>query len=334
MTGEHSAAIRRTVELAPSRRIHWTAAQLMAAQFPEPRWAVPGLIAEGATLLAGPPKVGKSWLALGLAVAVASGGRALGKIEVDAGDVLYLALEDPPRRAQQRLGIVLAGDPAPDGLHLWTAIDDPVDELDAWCTAHPAARLVVVDVLAKVRPPTGEQTNQYQADYGAVGRLKAIADRHGVALVLVHHVRKAGADDFLDTISGTHGLAGAADTILILSRSRGAADAVLKVTGRDVTEAEHAVKFVADLGAWQLLDGPARDHELQPARRQILAAVREHDGLTPKKIAEVAGVSHDTVRQLVRKMVDAGDLDTDGAGRYFLPALSHRSQRSLTHTDE
>src|SRR5437870_5446609 len=92
----------------------------MDADFPPPRWAVPGIVAEGLTLYAGPPKVGKSWLALGLAVAIASGGRALGKVQVQSGDVLYAALEDPPRRLQERLGTVLDGGSVPGSPNFWT----------------------------------------------------------------------------------------------------------------------------------------------------------------------------------------------------------------------
>src|SRR5262245_25770067 len=92
----------------------------MLHKFPEPRWAIPDLLAQGCTLLAGPPKVGKSWLALNIAVAVATGGKALGTIDVEAGDVLLLALEDNGRRLQNRLGLVLEGDAAPERLTLVT----------------------------------------------------------------------------------------------------------------------------------------------------------------------------------------------------------------------
>src|SRR5688572_20122765 len=67
----------------PSRRSSWTATDLIATEFPEPRFAVPGLIPEGLTLFAGAPKLGKSWLGLGLGIAVASGGRALGSVPVE-----------------------------------------------------------------------------------------------------------------------------------------------------------------------------------------------------------------------------------------------------------
>ena len=124
-------------------------------------------------------------------------------------------------------------------------------------TRNPAARIVVIDVFAKVRgrPPMG--VSAYDADYAAIGYAKRLADKHGVAVVLVHHVRKAGAEDFLEAVSGTNGLAGAADATLVLRRPRGEADGILCVTGRDVDESEHALRFTAANGAWTLLDGPA-----------------------------------------------------------------------------
>ncbi|GAB3915830.1 hypothetical protein GCM10029964_127840 [Kibdelosporangium lantanae] len=89
-----SAQPEWTLEAVPDRpRTTWNAAELMAVSFPEPTWAVPGIIAEGVTLLAGPPKVGKSWLSLGLGLSIAAGLPALGTVAVDPGPVLYLALE-------------------------------------------------------------------------------------------------------------------------------------------------------------------------------------------------------------------------------------------------
>lgn len=307
---------------ASSARTVWSAPDLLSADFPEPRWAVPGLIAEGLTLLAGPPKVGKSWLALGLAVAAALGGAALGRLSVEAGDVLYLALEDPPRRLQQRLRMLLAGDGqiVPERLTLltaWPADGSGFGAVRGWLTDNPGARMVVVDVLARTRRPAVTGQGLYDRDYAAVAEWKAIADDHGVAVVLVHHVRKLAADDYVDTVSGTHGLAGAADSIMVLARSRGSADAKLSLTGRDVEEAEHALAFDATSGTWTLLDGPAGDYEVSRQRRAIALAVRECDGIGPKAIAETTGIAHHTVKHLVRKMLDADQLDTDGAGHYF-----------------
>jgi hypothetical protein len=127
-----------------------TAADLMAAELPPVRWGVRGVLPEGVTLLAGKPKLGKSWLALGLCVAVAAGGVALGTRQVEQGDVLYLALEDNRRRLQTRLGKMLCG-PAPEGLEIatsWPKLDEGgVEALGAWLGEHPEARLVAVQSI-------------------------------------------------------------------------------------------------------------------------------------------------------------------------------------------
>ena len=302
----------------------WTADELMAIQFPDPTWAVPGLIAEGVNLLAGPPKVGKSWLSLNLGVAIAGGHPALDSIEVEAGPVLYLALEDTPRRLQSRMRKVLAGRRAPRGLTLDTYCPPlpagGTDYIAGWLDEHPSARLVVIDVFTKVRgaPPGG--VSAYEADYAAIGHVKRLADHYGVPVLLVHHVRKAGSEDFLAEVSGTNGLAGAADAVLVLKRGRAEADGVLHVTGRDVTENDYAMTFDADAGAWRLLDGPAGDHLMNDTRARIARFVREHpDGRKPKEIAEALQLNANTVRQNCTRMAGDGQLHAGSGGTYYPP---------------
>ncbi len=318
---------------------YWNGNDLLATDFPEPRWAVPGVIAEGVNVLAGAPKLGKSWLALNIGMAVATGGYALGKVPVDPGKAMYLALEDTGRRLQDRVRKLLNGE-TPDlgDLHLFTewprAQDGGLDQLDAALTKHPEHRLVIVDVLAKFRQPTGDKTNAYQADYDAVAGLKSIADTHGVSVLILHHTRKAMADDWLDTVSGTQGIAGAADTLLVMRRSRHRADAELLVTGRDVDEAEHALTWDATLGLWTI-EGNAADWRVTSERQQIIEAVTSGGALRPKQIAEATGLAHDVVKHLVRKMVDAEppQLDTDGEGTY-LPVHSVHSIHPEDSTGE
>jgi hypothetical protein len=304
----------------PRSRTYWTAAHLMMAELPEPRWAVPDIVPEGLSLLVGSPKVGKSWAALGLALAVARGGAALGAVDVEEGDVLYLALEDGPRRLRDRLGSLLGGDEAPDRLAFLTRAprvdEDLVDRLTAWTETVREPRLIVIDVLARVRPPVDGRGSMYNADYAVAEPLQAFATHHGLAVLLVHHTRKAPSDDFLATVSGTHGLAGAADAVLVLTRSRTEADAVLAVTGRDLNEAEHALTFDKEVGAWRML-GDARVFAMSPERRAIVAVVEEAGALKPKAIAARSDVGYGTVKHLVGKMVDAGQLDTDGHGTYL-----------------
>lgn len=303
-------------------RTSWNAAELMAESFPEPRWAVPGLVAEGLTLLVGPPKVGKSWASWNLAVAVACGGLAFGKVKVESGEVLYLALEDTPRRLQSRLAKVLQKDAPPPTLTVSTACATLTagggDQIRGWLDRHTDARLVIVDVFARVRGRSSPQSTAYEADYGPMAMLKQIADDYSVAMVVVHHTRKASSEDFLDDVSGTQGLAGAADCILVLKRSRGQADAVLHVTGRDVEEAEYALSFHADLGAWQMLDGPAQDYELGDTRQQILRHLRSVEAASPKQIADALTVNYELVKKTCQRMADNGQLDAS-SGLYMAP---------------
>lgn len=294
----------------------------MSAEFAPPKWVVPGVFPEGLTLLAGPPKVGKSWLSIGLAVAVAAGGKALSSIGVEAGPVLYLALEDTGRRLQNRMAKVLAGDDPPRGLTF--VIESPfmrsggLDKIDSWLTNHTDPRLVIIDVLQRFRGPALQGQSAYAADYEAITAIKIVADIHHIGCIVVHHDRKGNAEDFISEISGTFGLAGGADTIAALKRSRGELDGVLHVTGRDVEENEYALQFAPALGAWSLV-GLASEYGLSETRRKILAYLRLHDGSKPAEVAMGTGLSRDTVKQTCGRMADDSQLDTDGKGRYFIP---------------
>lgn len=299
-----------------------TAADLIAREFPEPRWAVPGIVPDGVTLLAGAPKRGKSWLLLNIAVAIASGGYALGKVPVEQGEVLLLSLEDTARRLQDRLLRVLDGEPAPAGLHFateWPRADQGgIEELDTWLAGHPETRLVGVDVLARIRAPSGRDASLYSADYAALAAIKQIADAHGVPLMAVHHTRKAGADDPFDTISGTNGTAGAADTALVLTREIGRADASLYLRGRDVPEAEHALGFDDVTCRWTLL-GDAAEFRLTENRAAIIEALRIHGPLKPALIADALKANRATIRSTLSRMAKAGQIVERG-GEYSLPA--------------
>lgn len=313
-----------TVRRGPVKlRTSWTATDLMNAEFPPPTWAVPGILAEGVTLFCGPPKVGKSWLSLGLALSIAAGSYALDSVRVEAGPVLYLALEDTPRRLQARIGKLLGGQPAPHTLTLATQcppLSQGGDEaIAAWLDRNRTARMVTIDVFAKMRGPSAPGMSAYDADYAAVGRAKRIADAYSIAVVLVHHVRKAGAEDFLEMVSGTNGLAGAADATMVLKRARGQADGSLFITGRDVDEAEYALAFQPACGAWRLLDGPPAEHTVSDTRAAILRYLRGNPGSTPKAIAEATGLNPATARQACTRMLADGQVTCDPGGRYVLP---------------
>ncbi|CAN5121059.1 hypothetical protein BH11ACT1_BH11ACT1_19310 [soil metagenome] len=268
--------------------VYFTADMLVGTYFPPIRWAVHGLISEGLSVFAGPQKVGKSCLILGVCVAVAEGGKALGRVDVEPGDVLYAALEDSPRRLKHRLGQVLAGRPAPARLTIVTALPSmpqATELISEWLDEHPDARLVVVDVLAKVRPQGAPGADRYEADYRVMSELKRLADHHGVAVVVVTHTRKLGADDVFDTVSGSVGLTGAADSTIVLRRARNDTAGSLSITGRDVPESEYAVQFDGEHMTWTL-DG----QELADAARKA-AETRATVGLGDRSAEIVAYVN-------------------------------------------
>lgn len=243
------------------------ARDVMSAEPTETRWAVAGLLAEGVTLLVGAPKLGKSWLALSLSIAVASGAPAFGfdAFPTTRGEVLYLALEDGERRLRGRLYMQLGRRrQAPARLHFgvkWDRFgeeDRGLQDLATWILDKRPS-LVVVDTWAKVMPATAGF--MYGGDYSAIGALKGLADATSTPVVLVHHQRKSPSrsGDPLETIAGSQGLVGSVDNILILDRERGEVDGSLYITGRDVEEATLPLTFDPIHGLWNA--GPTGPEE-------------------------------------------------------------------------
>jgi hypothetical protein len=290
--------------------------ELLGREIPEPKWVIPGVLPEGGALKAGKPKVGKSWLTLGLAIAVASGGRALGAIPVEQGEVLYLGLEDNDRRMQSRLRLILGGDQPPKALHVateWPRMHQGgLEAIEAWLAEHSLARLVVIDTFARIRAPRTKGANLYDEDYAAGAALKALADKYQVAILVIHHTRKMPSDDLVDTISGSIGIAAAMDTLLILRRERGRHDAALFVTGRDVEEQDIALKWDAEHFLWSKI-GDAEEHRLSVERAAIVKVLCEADApMTPAEIAAALGKPANAVRVLLFSMKKDQQVTTDG----------------------
>jgi hypothetical protein len=301
-----------------------SAAELLAKEFPEPKFAINGLLSEGVTIFAGKPKLGKSWCTLGIAVAVASGGRALGSIPVQQGDVLYLALEDGPRRLKDRLEKVLGNEPVPERLDCateWPRLNDGgIAELEAWVQSHPDARLIVVDTLKMVRPQERGRAKQlYDVDYEAIQPLAKFARDNGISVVVVHHTRKMESDDPLDLISGSFGLTGSADGILVLKKSRAGTETVLYSKGRDFDEQELALRWDAQVFGWSIV-GNAEHLHLNPERRAIIDLIDLDGPKTPKQVATMLKRNDVATRKLMRAMQGDGQLENDGSGCYSVPA--------------
>jgi hypothetical protein len=216
------------------------------------RFIIQTLLPQGLSILAGAPKTGKSWLALQICLAVAKG-EPLWSLPTAKSAVLYLCLEDSFARIQSRLfGI---GGEAPSSAYFVVLADAIGAGLEAqienFLSEHPGVELVVIDTLQKVRSLTND--NAYAADYHDVGLLKAIADRHSIAVLLVHHLRKQNDADPMNMVSGTTGITGAVDNSFVLLESkRGSGRAVLYCTGRDIEYREIELARDKVSHGWQL----------------------------------------------------------------------------------
>jgi hypothetical protein len=207
-------------------------------------------------------------------------------VPVEGGDVLYLALEDSPRRLQSRLGMLLGDEAPPARLQMeteWPRLDEGgLVKIEEQLDSHADTRLVLVDVWPRIRPRmTKRSADQYTLDYDGAAQLQGLAIARGIAVVALYHTRKAEAADFVETVTGTFGTAVAADTIVVVKRARGQADATLHITGRDVEERELALRFAPEVGTWALL-GDAGEYALGETRKELLDAVRDHGALTLK----------------------------------------------------
>ena len=226
---------------------------LLSTTLPPTRFIIDRLLPQGLHILAGAPKVGKSWLALWLCLQVAQG-TSVWDFLTHRGTVLYLCLEDSLTRIQSRLFQIT--DDAPEALHFATiaaGIGEGLEEqLTNFLTQHPDTSLVVIDTLQRIR--TGSDSgNPYANDYRDIGTLKALADKHHIAILLIHHLRKMNDDDPMNMISGTTGISGATDSNFVLKeRRRGSGEATLYCTGRDIEYRELPLVFDKSGYTWRL----------------------------------------------------------------------------------
>ena len=319
---------------------------LMSQPLRPPNFVVDTLISQGLHILAGSPKVGKSWLALWLAVTVAKGELVWG-MSVKRGTTLYLCLEDSVLRIQNRLFEIT--EDAPDSVHFCTEcapIGQGLEEqVETFLTAHPDTVLVIIDTLQMVRPV---HDATYANDYRDLSVLKRLADKHGIAILLIHHLRKEKADDVFHRISGTTAISGAVDSsFTLVEEKRGSGKAKLSCVGRDIEyrelelqrSGENVSELVSDsetqvgqpgeqivallsaflTGRENFIGTPTElSEEIDPDRSR---------GITPKKVARMilqsvdalskAGITAVVRRSNGKRLIElhrADSVDLEGAG--------------------
>lgn len=310
----------------------FTAESLMTKEIPERVWAVPGFLPEGFMLLGGRPKFGKSWLSLGLCVAVATGGMALSKWPANKGRVLYLALEDNELRLKERLGIVLQNQRPPENLHIfnrWPKLNEGcLKRLVGWMERYPDTRLIVIDTLARIQGDKGGKAGMsYHSDYLDSGQVQRLALAYHVCVVVVTHIGKEDREDYLAMISGTTGITGAADGAMVLKRQRGQADAYLQGTHRDIKdEFDYALRWDRDIGVWSVV-GDAEEYRLSMEKQKIITTLRRAgEPMGPLEVSEAGNLNHGSLRVMMPEMYRDSLLTQPVSGKYGLPEWEVRGR--------
>ena len=231
---------------------------LLSTPMDKTLFVVDGLIPQGLSVLSGSSKIGKSWLMLWLSLQVARG-QPVWEFETHKSDVLYLCLEDTYARIQNRLYKIT--DEAPSELRIATTsfqIGNGLEEqIEQYLSDFPNTKLVIIDTFQKVRDSKNSsgKSGMYAGDYDDVTALKNISDKYGIAVVVVHHVRKLkDVSDPFNEVSGSTGITGAADTNFVLKRSRANETGTLLATGRDIEYQELTLKFNSNSHLWELVE--------------------------------------------------------------------------------
>ena len=292
---------------------------LMSRPLKPPNFIIDGLLSQGLHILAGSPKVGKSWLALWLAVTVAKGENVWG-MPVQTGTTLYLCLEDSQLRIQNRLFEIT--EDAPSNVHFCTdsgALGKGLEEqLEAFLMEHRDTVLVIIDTLQMVRGSGYDNT--YANDYRDLSVLKKIADAHQLAILLIHHLRKEKADDVFSRISGTTAISGAVDSsFTLIEEHRGSGRARLSCVGRDIEYRELELQRNSE-NVWELMtdsEDQTRlpENQIVPLLSVLMESCSEFIG-TPTELTEKIdpdGSAGITPKKVARQMMKtAGALGKAG----------------------
>jgi hypothetical protein len=314
---------------------------LSAQQFPALTYVVPGFIPEGVVILGGPPKGGKSYLVLSVGLSLASGRAIFGVLEAGpVRPVLYLALEDSDARMQRRCR-ELGYEQIPATFEYVTNCHRElvIETAAEWLAAHRGERpLVIIDTWGKITTPALRGETTYDRDYRlGTGVAALTAADPGSTVWVNHHLRKQGAEDFIDTISGTYGVTGSADTVAVLMRKRNETVGRLAVTGRDVAEESY---LLAGYPRWRLEGGSlagasaaaaemAERGRLGERQVAILDAIGARGAITTAEVAEMLGITGDAASTYLGRLARGGKIRSTGRGQWEHPTLPTPSGGSM-----
>jgi hypothetical protein len=286
------------------------AATILKTEYPPIDWIVEDYLAPGLNFLVGKPKVGKSWLALQLALSVLTGGKIF-NTDVKAGRVLILALEDNERRLSDRMK--MQGWQVKPGKVDFIMADTFRDQISALNSGGGKRllkfiekgkyRLVIVDTFS--RAIQGDQLDPGEMT-ASVGLLQQYALSKGIALVIVDHMPKnSPSQNPIDHVYGSVAKAGVADAFWGLYKEQGKAGAKLAITGRDVPEAELKLTFDPHGFYWHC-EGNALDVEMTAQRKSIINALGNLGRSQAKTIADATGQRVSHCHERLQDLVNSG----------------------------
>lgn len=274
--------------------------------YPEPAFLVPGLIPlKGLSIIAGPPKGGKSWFALSLCLMLSRTGTFLGSLILEMHKGLYLALEDSESRIHFRLNflgvepsdIFLVTTSFPSGL-------DGINALEKLLAEDRTIEYVVIDTFGKFS--NGISLGKYNDDYSWLGLIKSIADEYEISIILVTHLRKMKDDhDPFNEINGSTGTLGVPDSLLILKKMRNTGNGTLFCSGRDIEEKTYEVFFSKDTCCWSI-KGECSELASTPERQSILEIMKGHGEMTPQEISKLIDRTPKAVSNILAKLREEG----------------------------
>jgi RecA-family ATPase len=318
--------LSRLVASDPATKLFWTAEEILNTEYPPLKWVVPDIIPEGLSLLGGRPKVGKSWLALQIAYAVATGGQALGK-QLTQGRVIYIDREDSQRRISDRLHTIGASGTK----HLlfaekWPSLERTGIDLLAKVVEQEAPTLVILDTFTRMLEKS-DQTNSSEMA-AVLGPLQSMTIDYGFSLhILDHHNKMADPDaDLSQSLFGSVAKAGVADVLVGLFRTSTEREGRLKVTGRDVDDLDFVVHMSEENAVWTIV-GNATAIQKETNKDMVLQAVTDlvELGQTPYNltIAKHIGMNTGNVNRLLQTLLREGKIirgKKQGKIQPYLPA--------------
>ena len=302
--------------------------------FSPKEWIIKGILRSGLYILAGAPKVGKSFLVGQIAYHVSTG-RPLWGYPVHRSPVLYMALEDDHQRLQERMFRMFGVESTKDlyfSISAKNLREGLEEQITGFVKDHPGTRLIIIDTLKKIRPGD-DDTYSYARDYADMTQLKKIADDNGICLLLVHHTRKKEDEsDAFNTVSGTNGLTGAADGSFIFAKKRRTdSDAVLQFTGRDLQDQIFYLSKNRETLTWELDRVEVEDFTPPPdpvliAVSQIVTADTPQWSGSPTELAEALSEDISPIALTKHLNVNAGRLQKDYSIQYRRKTL-HEGRR-------